>query len=79
MVRHFILFSFLLPHLQLMEVPRWGVKSELQLQACATASAMPDPYSTEQGQGLNSYPHYFEFLTHWTPTGTPDEAFYIYL
>ena len=26
-----------------MDVPRLGVESELQLQACATATAMPDP------------------------------------
>ena len=36
-------FSFLQLHLQHMEVPRLGVKSELQLQSCATAMAIPDP------------------------------------
>ena len=55
-----------------MEVPRLGVKLELQLLAYTTAmatpdlihicdllqiTAMPDPYPTEQGQGLNPYPH----------------------
>ena len=39
----FWFFIFLGPHLQHMEVPRLGVKSELQLLACATATAMPDP------------------------------------
>ena len=56
-----------------MEVPKLGVKSELQLWASATATAMPDPSYisslycslrqhqilklTEQGQGLNPSPH----------------------
>ena len=35
-----------------MEVPRLGVKSELQLLAYARARAMPDPSPTEQGQGI---------------------------
>ena len=34
---------FLGPHLQHMEVPRLGVKSELQLPAYASATAMLDP------------------------------------
>jgi len=52
-----------------MEVPRLGVKSELQLLACARATAMLDPShvckptpqlsSTEQGQGSNLHPHGF--------------------
>ena len=33
---------FLEPHPWHMEVPRLGVESELQLPACATATAMPD-------------------------------------
>ena len=36
-------FVFLGPHPQLMEVPRLGVQSELQLLASTTATAMPDP------------------------------------
>ena len=36
-------FSFLGPHLQHMEVPRLGLKSELQLLAYTTATTMPDP------------------------------------
>ena len=34
---------FLGPHLWHMEVPRLGVKSELQLLTYITATAMPDP------------------------------------
>ena len=34
--------SFLWPHLWQMEVPRLGVRSELQLTAYATATAIPD-------------------------------------
>ena len=37
------LLLFLGPHPWHMEVPRLGVKSELQLPAYATATAMPDP------------------------------------
>ena len=39
----FFFFFFLQPHLQHMEVPRLGVKSELQLQTCTTAMATQDP------------------------------------
>ena len=41
---HFFSFyiSFLVLHHQHMEVPRVGVKSELQLPACTTATATPD-------------------------------------
>ena len=39
-----VLFAFLGPDFQLMEVSRLGVKSELQLQAYATAT--PDPSCT---------------------------------
>ena len=39
-----------------MEVPRLGVKSELCLQPTPQLMAMPDPWSTEQGQGLNPQP-----------------------
>ena len=37
------IFCFLGPHLQHTEVPRLGVKSELQLPACATGTARWDP------------------------------------
>ena len=52
-----------------LEVPRLGVKSELQLPAYNNAgselclgptswlTAMPDPQPTELGQGLNLQPH----------------------
>ena len=40
---HFFFFFFLEPHLQHMEVPRLGVKSELQVLAYATATAVLDP------------------------------------
>jgi len=48
-----------------MEVPGLEVKSKLQLQAYPQPHlrptpqlvAMPDPYSTEQGQGSNTHPH----------------------
>ena len=39
----FLLFVFLGPHLQHMQVPRLGVESKLQLLACATAVAVLDP------------------------------------
>ena len=38
-----IFFSFLVPYLWQMEVPRLGVESELQLPATAIATATPDP------------------------------------
>ena len=39
----FLFFCFLGPHMWCMEVPRLGVKSELQLLACTEATATPDP------------------------------------
>ena len=66
-------FCFLGQHLWQMEVPRLGVKSELQLPAYATATATPDPshvcsllHNSQQhwiinllsrGQGSNPLPH----------------------
>ena len=49
-----------------MEVPRLGVKLEMQFLAYATATAMPDLKPPEQGQGSNPHPHghYVRFLTH---------------
>ena len=54
------LFRFLGPHPRYMEVPRLGVKSELQLPAYATAMETQDPsrvcdlhHSSEQHQILN--------------------------
>ena len=53
-------FPFLGLHLWHTEVPRLGVKSELQLPAFATATEMPDPshvcnlyHSSQQRQILN--------------------------
>ena len=42
-LKHLIFFSFLGVHLWHMEVPRLGVKSELQLPAYAIATATQDP------------------------------------
>ena len=56
-------FFFLWPHLQHREVPRLGVKSELQLPAYTTATATPDLscicelHHTYTGQGSNPHPH----------------------
>ena len=41
---------FLGLHLQHVEVPRPGIKSELQLPAYTTATAMPDPLSKARGR-----------------------------
>ena len=65
--------SFFRPHLQHMEVPRLGVKSELQLLAYSTATATVesephlqptpqlmatlDPWPTEWSQGSNPHPY----------------------
>ena len=51
----FIYFSFLGPHLKHMKVPMLGAESELQLQACATATATIDlscVYDLQQHQIL---------------------------
>ena len=57
-------FCFLGPHLQHMEVPRLGVKSEVQLPSHTTATAMWDPsqvcavtYTTDHSNAGS--------LTHW--------------
>ena len=42
----FVCLSSLRPHPRHMEVPRLGVKTELQLPAYTTATAMPDPSCT---------------------------------
>ena len=75
----FLFFLFLGPHLQHIEAPRQGVKSELQLEPTPQskrqqiwgASASYTEH-TERGQGLNphSQGHYVGFLTHWATTGT---------
>ena len=43
--------------MQHMEVPRLRVESKLQLLASTTATARPDAYPTEQGQGSHLRPH----------------------
>ena len=57
---YFLFFGFLGPHPQHMEVPRLGVKPELQLPVYATATATQDPsricelhHSSRQCQILN--------------------------
>ena len=75
---------FLWPHQHLMEVPRLGVKSDLQLPAYATAKAMPDlsicdlHCSSQQHQVLNPLNQakdqisiLVKFLTSWATTGAP--------
>ena len=53
-------------------VPRLGVEPEPHLQPTPQLAAIPDPQSTEWGQGMNphTHRHYVGFLTHWTTTGT---------
>ena len=53
------LFCFLGPHLQHMDVPRLGVKLELELSAYTTAIAALDPERTERGQRSNPNLHGF--------------------
>ena len=63
----FFFFSFLGWHLWYIEISRLGGKLELQLQAYATATAMPDPwaksatYTTAQGNSGS--------FTHWRRPG----------
>ena len=65
-------FWFLGSHLWHAEVPRLGVESELQLLASTTATAMPDPESTERGQGWNLHPHGSSQVHYCSaPMGTP--------
>ena len=61
----FILFYFLEPHLQHMEIPRLGAKSELQLQAYATATATQDPSHV---CNLHHSSKQHQILTHWART-----------
>ena len=81
-VLFFFLFFFLGPHLWHIEIPRLVVESELQLLACATATATLDSShicdlrrSLQQCQmlrGSNPHPrgHYAGFLTCWATMGT---------
>ena len=47
---HDFFFVFLGPHAQHVEVPRLGVKSELQLLVYITATAMLDPNPLSKGR-----------------------------
>ena len=86
----FFFFSFLGPHLRHMEVPRIGVKLELQL----LAYAFPDPsgvcnlhHSSQQRWFLNPLSKARVWTSilmdtnqvpyHWATTGTPTSFFYI--
>ena len=60
----FFFFFFLGPYQQHMEVPRLGVKSELQLPAYATATAMPDLSRICDLHHGNT-----RSLTHWATPG----------
>ena len=63
----FFFFFFLGPHLWHMEVPRLGVKLELQLPAYTTATASWDPSSAATYTTAHSNSG---SLTHWTKPGT---------
>ena len=58
----FFFFGFLGPYPQHMEVPRLGVKSELQLPACTTATATQAP---SHFCDLHHSPWKHQSLTHW--------------
>ena len=69
----FSFFGFLGPHPWHMEVPRLGVKLELQLPACATTTAMLDPQPTELRPGMepeSSSILYFHCIIMGTPIST---------
>ena len=57
MVTVWLFFFFVGPHLWHMEVPRLGVKSELQLPTYTTVTTTLDPPPTAHSQGLNLRPH----------------------
>ena len=52
----FFSLCFLGLHLQLVEVPRLGVESELQVPVYATATAMPDPLYLQRTPQLRAMP-----------------------
>ena len=64
----FLFFSFFFsgPQVQYMEVPRLGIKSEIQLPAYTTAMAMPDPNYFCNLHDSHSNARY---LTHWAGPG----------
>ena len=63
------LFFFFLPHLQHMEAPRLGVKSELRLPACVTATAKKQSESTDPSQicglGMLLWLHLMGYTALW--------------
>ena len=77
----FLFFFFLGPHLLHMEVPRLGAKSELQLPAYTTATAMWDQSHICKAGSLTHWARQrikptstwilVKFLTHWTTIRTP--------
>ena len=54
-----------------MEVPRLGVKQELQMTAWATATPAPQPTERVQRWNLHIMDTMSRFLTHWATMGTP--------
>ena len=79
----FFFFSFLLLHLQHMEVPGLGVKLELHLRRTPQPQqylilATSVTYTTACiNTGSLTHGHYVKFLTHWATTGTPGLSFLI--
>ena len=86
----FFFLSFLWPHPQHMEVHRLGVKSELQLPAYATATAIRALscicnlyHSSRKHQILNPLGKVTSswvlvgFVNHWAMKGTPDFLFLV--
>ena len=82
----FYIFAFSGSHLQHMEVPRLGVKSELQLLAYATATAMPNLSCIYDSCNLGSLNYWARsgikptsswilvgFLICWVTMGTPTQ------
>ena len=62
----FSFFFFLGPHLQHMEVPRLGVKSELQLSAYTTAPAMQNPSNLHHRSEERQIPNPLSKAKDWT-------------
>ena len=74
------LFLFLGPHAQHMEVPRIGVKSELQLPAYTTAHhARSLTHWARPGIKHASSWILVGFVNHWAMVGTPIQAYFFKL
>ena len=63
---------FLGPHPQPMEVPRLGAELELQLSACTTATAMPDPSKARDQTYVLIDTSQIHFR--WATMGTPEST-----